>query len=309
MKTYSLNGLLVKALLSINRNLDCLRAKLSVIALAIRDCLDGIGSMAYIFKKAKDFEKTKVQKECITNGYITYKDIANVTAGAMDLYNASAICIRNNKKIQKLVCADWYNSVDTAVSVKSHNITKGDVHYLKGLCEPGNVTDIIALAICSKKAEKTSRANITALYHKINTTQVLDTFDKCNLTSSQKERICNMKNHGYKSQQVIKEFTRYSQDYIITLYNNCTKPAKVTPRDGETMCLYKSFNITFTEHPMSSLWNLLIKAYGIKTIEAYLKKNCRKAGDMIEKKYHKTSVSYHKSYGRVATTNLEDSNR
>ena len=70
LKTYSLNRLLVKALLSINRNLDCLRAKLSVIALAIRDCLDGIESMAYIFKKVKDFEKTKVQKECITNGYI-----------------------------------------------------------------------------------------------------------------------------------------------------------------------------------------------------------------------------------------------
>ena len=309
MKTHSLNGLLVKALLSINRNLDCLRAKLSVIALAIRDCLDGIGSMAYVFKKAKDFEKTKVKKECITNGYITYKDIANVTAGAMDLYNASAICIRNNKKIQKLVCGDWYNNVGTAVSAKTHNITKGDVDYLKGLCVPGNVTDVIVLLICSKKAEKTSRANITALYHKINTTQVLDTFDKCNITSSQKERICNMKNNGYKSEEVIKEFRLYSQDYIITLYNNCAKSAKVTPRDGETMCWYKSFNITLTGHPMSSLWNLLIKTYDIKTIEVYLKKNCMKASDMIEKKYHKTSVSYHKSYGGVSTTNLEDSNR
>ena len=309
MKTHSLNGLLVKALLSINRNLDCLRAKLSVIALAIRDCLDGIGSIEYVFKKAKDFEKIKVRKECITNGYITYKDTANVTAGAMDLYNASAICIRNNKKIQKLVCGDWYNNVDTAVSAKTHNITKGDVDYLKGLCAPGNVTDIIVLAICSKKAEKTSRANITALYHKINTAEVLDAFNKCNLTSSQKERICNMKNHGYKSEEVIKEFTLYSRDYVVTLYNNCPKPAKVTPRDGETMCWYKSFNITFTGHPMSSLWNLLIKTYGIKTIEAYLKKNCKKAGDVIEKKYHNTSVSYLKSSERVATNNLEVSNR
>ena len=177
----------------------------------------------------------------------------------MDIYNASTICIRNNKKIQKLVCGDWYKNVDTAISAKTHNITKDDVDYLKDLCETGNVTDIIVLEICSKKAEKTSRANVTTLYHKIHTAKILDTFDKCNLTSSQKERICNMKNHGYKLEEVIKEFTHYSQDYIITLYNNCAKPAKVTLRDGETMCWYKSFNIIYTGHPMSSFWNQLIK--------------------------------------------------
>ena len=266
--------------------------------------------MASIYIKAKALEKKKIKKECITNGYFTYQDIVNVTAEAMKLYNASTVCIRNNKKTLKLVCGDWYSNIKKTVSANNHNITTEDVEYFIPLCEPGNVRGTVAGAICSTKAEKVSGANVTKIYHKFNITQVLDAYDKCNLTSPQEGKICDMKNDGYTSEQVVREFTFYPRDKIEGFYNSCAKAVEVKPGDGKTICQYKKFGITFTGHTMSSLWDPLMKKYGKKTIEAYMKKNCtKKAGDMIEKKDRKISPNYHKSYGGIATPKLEDSNR
>ena len=309
-KTYDLNSLLIKAFLSINYSLDCLRAKLSIIASVFQDCLAGEGHMASIYIKAKALEKRKIKKECITNGYFTYKDIVNVTAEAMKLYNASTVCIRNNKKLLKLVCGDWYSNIKKNVSASNHNITSEDVDYFISLCKPGNVRGTVVGAICSTKAEKVSGANVTKIYHKFNITQVLDVYDKCNLTSPQEEKICDMKNDGYTSEQVIREFTFYPRDKVEGFYNSCAKAVNVSPGDGKTICSYKKFGITFTGHMMSSVWDSLMKKYGKKTIESYMRKNCgKKAGDMIEKNDPKISVNYHKSYGGIATTKLEDSNR
>ena len=309
-KTHDLNSLLIKAFLSINYSLDCLRAKLSIIASVFQDCLAGTGHMASIYIKAKALEKSKIKKECITNGYFTYKDIVNVTAEAMKLYNASTVCIRNNKKILKLVCGDWYSNIKKNISANNYNITTEDVEYFIPLCEPGNVRGAVARVICSTKAEKVSSTNVTKIYHKFNTTQVLDVYNKCNLTSSQEGKICDMKNDGYTSEQVIREFRLYPRDKVEAFYNSCTKAVNVVPGDGATICQYKEYGITFTGHSMSRFWNTLMKKYGQKTIEAYMKKNCaKKAGDMVEKKDSKISANYPKSYGGAATTKLEDSYR
>ena len=92
-KTYDLNSLLIKAFLFINYSLDSLPAKLSIIASVFQDSLAGEGHMASIYIKTKALEKRKIKKECLANGYFTYKDIANVTAEAMKPYNASTACI------------------------------------------------------------------------------------------------------------------------------------------------------------------------------------------------------------------------
>ena len=107
LETNSLNGILISAFLSINYSLDCVRAKLSIIASVFQDCLAGNGDMESIYADAKKLEKLKVEDDCITNGYFTYEDIVNVTAEAMILYNASTVCIRNNVFKQLLVCGDW----------------------------------------------------------------------------------------------------------------------------------------------------------------------------------------------------------
>ena len=309
-ETYNLNSQLLNAFLSINYDLDCLRSKLSIIAAVFQKCLAGQGHMASIYIEAKALEKKKIDRKCITTGYFTYKGIKNVTAESMKLNNASTVCMRNNKGKKKLVCGDWYKNIDKAVSANSHNITTDDVDYFISLCEPGNVTTTLAEAICSRKAENVSSVDVAKKYHKFDTTQVLDAYDKCNLTSSQKEKICTMKNDGYTSEQVVNEFSPYPKDKVDTVYNNCVKPVKVTPTDGKTICLYKKRKILYTGDMFSDFWDPLIDKYGKKTIDAYAEKNCEKeAGDMIEKKDHKISVNYHKSYEGVATSKVKDSDR
>ena len=309
-ETYNLNSQLIKAFLSINYDLDCLRSKLSIIAAVFQDCLVGVGHMASIYIKAKALEKKKIGKKCITTGYFTYKGIKNVTAESMKLNNVSTVCRRNNKQLKKLVCGDWYENIDKAVSANSHNITTDDVDYFIPLCEPGNIATTHVVAICSRKAEKVSSADVTKKYHKFNATKVLDAYDKCNLTSLQKEKICTMKNDGYTSEQVANEFSLYPRDKVDTVYNNCVKPVKVTPADGKTICSYKKSKLPYTGHMFSHFWDPLINKYGKKTIDTYAEKNCeKKAGDMIEKKDHKISLNYHKSYRGAATTKLEDSDR
>ena len=309
-ETHNLNLQLINAFLAINFDLDCVRSKLSIIAGMFQKCLAGEGDMASIYIGAKALEKKKIDKKCITTGYFTYKGIKNVTAESMKLNNASTVCRRNNKDKKKLVCKDWYDNIDKAVSANSNNITTDDVDYFINLCEPGNVTSSRALIICTRKSEKVSGTDVATKYHKLNTTQVLDAYDKCNLTSSQRKQICRMKSDGYTSEQVVNEFSLYSRDKVDTVYNNCVKPVKVTPTDGNFICNYKGYKITYTGHPLSHFWNPLIKKYGKETIDAYAEKNCTKeAGDMIEKKDHKLSVNYHKSYEGAATTKLKDLNR
>ena len=303
LETDTLNGILISALLSINYSLDCLYGKLNIIATVFQDCLAGNGDMESIYADAKELEKKKVEDECITNGYFTYEDIVNVTAEAMILYNASTICIRNNPLKLLLVCGDWYDDVDNTTIASTHNITEDDVNYFIALCEPADITDNIAESICSKKADDETGDEVSATYFKFNTTQILAAYDECNLTTSQQENVCNMKNDGYSYVNLITKYSLYRADHVGGIYNNCALAVEITPADGTTMCNYQTYGFAF-DGPFASLWEPLIAKYGMDTVEAYLANNCTDAaGDTVSKKDHKTSFDYHENHREPTFTN------
>ena len=288
LETDTLNGILISALLSINYSLDCLYGKLNIIAAVFQDCLAGNGDMESIYADAKELEKKKVEDECITNGYFTYEDIVNVTAEAMILYNASTICIRNNPLKQLLVCGDWYDDVDNATIASTHNITEDDVNYFIALCEPADITDNIAESICSKKANDETGEEVSATYFKFNTTQILEAYDECNLTTSQQENVCNMKNDGYSYDDVITKYILYRADHVRGVYNNCALAVEITPADATTMCNYQTFGFDFETY--AALWDPLIAKYGMEAIEEHLANECAdSAGDTMSKKDQKSS--------------------
>ena len=310
LETNILNGILISAFLSINYSLDCVRAKLSIIASVFQDCLAGNGDMESIYADAKKLEKQKVEDECITNGYFTYEDIVNVTAEAMILYNASTVCIRNNLFKQLLVCGDWYDNIDKGIIASTRNVTEDDVDYFIALCEPGDITQTIAESICSKKAEKVDSNDISVTFYKFYNTQILAAYDACNLTTSDQEKICSMKREGYSYGRVIEEFSLYAADDVGAVYNNCALATEVSPGDGFTICQYKNLNFTF-DGKYASLWDPLISEYGLATIETYIENNCpdTEIGDAMERKDHKTSIVYHEYDSEAITTKLQDPNR
>ena len=309
LETDTLNGILISALLSINYSLDCLYGKLNIIASVFQDCLAGNGDMESIYADAKDLEKKKVEDECITNGYFTYEDIVNVTAEAMMLYNVSTVCIRNNLLKKLLVCGDWYDDVVNTTIASNHNITEDDVNYFIALCEPADITDNIAESLCSKKANDETGAEVSATYFKYNTIQILAAYDECNLTTSQQENVCNMKNDGYGYDDVVTRYSLYRADHVGGIYNNCALAVEITPADGTTMCNYQTYNFAFNG-TFANLWEPLISKYGMVAIEAYLENNCTAAaGDAMSEKDHKTSFDYHENHREPALTKLQDPNR
>ena len=308
LETDTLNGLLTSALLSINYSLDCLRSKLSVIAAVIQDCLAGNRDMESIYADAKALEKKKVGNECITNGHFTYEDIANVTAEAMILNNASTVCIRNNPLKKLLVCGNWYDDVDNATIAITYNITMDDVNYFITLCEAADITDTIAAQVCSKKEDEETSDEVSATYFKFNTAQILAAYNECNLTTTQQENICNMKYDGFSYDHVIAKYSLYRADHVGVVYNNCVVVVKVTPLDGQTICSFKLLDLAFDPpDDVSFAWEPFIAKYGVATIEIYLKNHCTDtAGDTMD---HKTSTTYHQNYRGVAATKPQDSNR
>ena len=309
LETDTLNGILISALLSINYSLDCLYGKLNIIAFVFQDCLAGNGDMESIYADAKELEKEKVEDECITNGYFTYEDIVNVTAEAMIFYNSSTVCIRNNPLKRLLVCGDWYDDIDNATIASTHNITEDDVNYFIALCEPADITDSIAEAVCSKKANDETAAKVSAAYLKYDTTQILAAYDECNLTNPQQQNVCNMKNDRYSYDNVITKYNLYRADHVGGIYNNCALAVEITPADGSTACNYQTLGVAF-DGPFAHFWDGLISTYGKEAIEAYLANNCTDAaGDAMSKKDHKTSFDYHKNHREPVLTKLQDSNR
>ena len=103
-----------------------------------------------------------------------------------------------------MICGDWYSNIKKNVSANNHNITSKDVDYFIPLCIPSNVRGTVVGPICCTKPEKVSGANVTKIYHRFNTAQVLNVYDKCNLKWSQEGKVCDMKNDGYTSEQVIR---------------------------------------------------------------------------------------------------------
>jgi len=239
---------LIGALTKTNNILNCLYVKVKVMKLAIHSCMTGKATIQEIYRKAIS------QPDVISCAGIQIDEqefIKEVTEEVKE-NGGQTVCTRNNVNKQVSVCNAWYQDTEVSKVVEMVQLPIEDVWYIIGICPPAKVTIYIQESICLKKVQFSLQDTLNKFY-KYERSEIIRTYNECQLTGTSIENICRKKKDGYKVEFVENFYRFYPRSAVTNVYNQCK--LEVSQSEKNMICIIKSavgvFNDKFFGHLIS----------------------------------------------------------